>query len=129
MIDLLLVVSDFIKTIGNSFCSLSLLLKTYSTLVKNRFLFEFFLLPIMYKISFFQTIVLILDGNSDTGAHVINNLCYFICLRHLIRSSAVTNRVFFFSEKTYVIHARATCYELISNTEPYFRHSSRISRI
>ena len=28
------------------------------------------------------------------GAHVKSNLCYLICLRHLIRSRAVTNPVF-----------------------------------
>ena len=37
----------------------------------------------------------ILDGNSEIGAHVRSNLCYFICLRHLIRSRAVTYRIFF----------------------------------
>ena len=34
------------------------------------------------------SMVLILDGNSEIGAHVRSNLCYFICLRHLIRSRA-----------------------------------------
>ena len=28
--------------------------------------------------------VLTLDGNSEIGAHVRSNLCYLICLRHLI---------------------------------------------
>ena len=36
----------------------------------------------------------ILDGNSEIGAHVRSNLCYLICLRRLIRSRAVTNRLF-----------------------------------
>ena len=34
------------------------------------------------------------------GAHVRSNLCYLICLRHLIRSRVVTDK-FFFSEKSY----------------------------
>ena len=43
----------------------------------------------------------ILDGISEIGAHVRSNICYSICLRHLIRSKAATNRIFFKSEKTY----------------------------
>ena len=39
--------------------------------------------------------VLILNFNSVIGAHVRSNLYHFICLRHLIRSRAVTNRIFF----------------------------------
>ena len=33
-----------------------------------------------------NTMVLILDGNSELGAHVRSHLCYLICCRHLIRS-------------------------------------------
>ena len=44
---------------------------------------------------------LILDGNPEISVHMRSNLCYLICLRHLIRSRAVTNRIFFFSEKSY----------------------------
>ena len=33
-----------------------------------------------------QTMVLILDGNLDMGAHVRSNLCYLTWLRHLIKS-------------------------------------------
>ena len=40
-----------------------------------------------------------LDGNPEIGAHVRSNLCYLICLRHLIRSRAVTR--YFLSEKTF----------------------------
>ena len=36
--------------------------------------------------------VLTSDGNSEIGAHVRINLCYLICLRHLIRSRVVTIR-------------------------------------
>ena len=44
--------------------------------------------------------MVLIDGNSEIGAHVRSNLCYLICLRHLIRSRAVTNRISI-SEKTY----------------------------
>ena len=39
------------------------------------------------------------DGNSEIGAHIRINLSYLICLRHLIKSRSVTNRIFFFSKK------------------------------
>ena len=42
------------------------------------------------------TMVIILDGNSEIGAHVRSNFCYLTPLRHLIRSIAVTNLIFFF---------------------------------
>ena len=38
--------------------------------------------------------VFILDGNSYIGAHVRSNLCYLICLRHLIRSKEAQNKIF-----------------------------------
>ena len=38
------------------------------------------------------SIVLILDGISEVGAHVRRNLGYLICLKHLFTSRAVTNR-------------------------------------
>ena len=41
--------------------------------------------------------VLILDGSSDIGAQVRRNLCHLICLKHLIRSKAVTNLIFFWT--------------------------------
>ena len=44
--------------------------------------------------------VLILDVNSEMGAHVRSNSCYLICLRHLIRLREVT-KLFFLSEKTF----------------------------
>ena len=47
-----------------------------------------------------ESMALILDGNSGIGAHVKNNLCYLICLRHMIRSGAVKNQIFSF-EKIY----------------------------
>ena len=59
--------------------------------------------------------VLILDGNSEIGSHVRSNLCCLICLRHLIRSRTLTNRIFFSQKITICFHACATCYELPSN--------------
>ena len=47
------------------------------------------------------SMLLILGGNSEIGAQLRSNLCYLICLRHLIRSREVTDLIFFFSEKTY----------------------------
>ena len=38
--------------------------------------------------------VLILDGNSAMNAHKRSNLCYLTCLKLLITSRAVTNRIF-----------------------------------
>ena len=49
--------------------------------------------------------LLILNGNSENGAQVRNNLCYLIRLRHLIRAR----------EKTIFLHACARCSELPSN--------------
>ena len=60
-----------------------------------------------------QDMVLILDGNSEKGAHVRSHLCYLICLMHLFRSITVINQMFF-SEKPIFHHACATCSELPS---------------
>jgi len=62
-----------------------------------------------------MTMVLILNGNSEIGTHVKSNLCYLICLRHLIRSRVVTNRNLVFSLKRFFfLHACATWFELPS---------------
>ena len=47
-----------------------------------------------------EVMLLILDGNSEIGAHVRSNHCYLIYLRKLIRSKTFTNR-FVFSKKTH----------------------------
>ena len=39
--------------------------------------------------------VIILYGNSEIDTRVRGNIYYLICLRHLIRSRPVTNRIFF----------------------------------
>ena len=56
--------------------------------------------------------VIVLDGNSEIGEHV--NLCYLICLRHLIISRAVKNCIFS-SEITNFFHACASYSELPTN--------------
>ena len=38
------------------------------------------------KIEIYSTV---LDGNSKMGTHVRSNLCYLICLQHLIRSDQI----------------------------------------
>ena len=57
--------------------------------------------------------VLIIDGNAEIGAQVGSNLCYLICLKHLIISRAVTNRIFS-PKRTIFLHACPTCSELPS---------------
>ena len=57
------------------------------------------------------TLVHILDGKLESGARVRSNFFYLICLGHLFRSRADTNRIFF-SEKTFFLYACATCSEL-----------------
>ena len=47
------------------------------------------------------TMVLIWDGNSEIGAHTWRNLGYFIRLRHLFRSRAVTNRILFLQKSLF----------------------------
>ena len=57
----------------------------------------------------------ILDGNSVIVAQIWSNFYYLIGLRQLIKSRAVTNRIYFF------LHACATCSKLllsISTTDP-----------
>ena len=65
--------------------------------------------------------VLILDGNSEIGAHVRSNLCYLICLGHWIRSRVVINRDFFYEKNPILfMHAQfILSYHLIY---PYHAH-------
>ena len=42
--------------------------------------------------------VLILDGNSEIGAHMRSDLDYLTCLRHLFRSRAIT-KLYFLQQK------------------------------
>ena len=55
--------------------------------------------------------VLVLDDNSEIGAHVKRNLC---CLRHLIPIGS-SNKLDFFPRKELIfLHAYTTCSELPS---------------
>ena len=61
--------------------------------------------------------VLTLDGNSEIGAHKSSNFCYLICLKHLIRSRAITYR--FFLRKRPVLPSDMStmlCQKVIQNT-------------
>ena len=61
-----------------------------------------------------EPVMVLLYGNSLTGAHVKRNLCYSTCLRHLISSRVATNRIFY-PKRHILLHACATCNELPSN--------------
>ena len=61
------------------------------------------------------TLAFILDGNSEIAARIRRNLCYLICLRHLIWSRAVTDWIFFFPIKPILLHVCATCSQSPSN--------------
>ena len=61
-----------------------------------------------------EPVVLILDGNSEIGGQVRSNLCYLICLRHLIRSEQ-SHIGFLFRKKDTDLHDCAACSELPSN--------------
>ena len=66
------------------------------------------------------SIVLLLDGNRDIGAHLRSNLCYFICLRHFIRSRTV--KIWIFSPKSPILlPACTTWFELPSNISTIVR--------
>ena len=74
----------------------------------------------------FTFMVLILDGNSETGAYVRSNLCYLSCLSHLIRSRAIEND--FFPSKTYFLQACAKCSELPSNISAKSAKSAKTTK-
>ena len=57
--------------------------------------------------------VLILDGNSEIGAHVSSSL--LTCLRHLMSSRPVTKSDFFSPKRPIFLYDRAPCFELPSN--------------
>ena len=59
--------------------------------------------------------VLIIDGNSEIGAHIKSKLCYLICIRHLIRPRTVSYRNFSFPVRPIFLNACAICPELVSN--------------
>ena len=53
----------------------------------------------MFLIVWLRTMVLISHGSPEKGAHIRNNLCHLIRLRHLVRSRAVTDWIFFFPKE------------------------------
>jgi len=55
--------------------------------------------------------VLILDGNSEMGAHVRSNLCYLISFRHLIR----LREYVFIRKGFFFVHTCTVCSEFPSN--------------
>ena len=59
--------------------------------------------------------VFILNGNLEIGAHVRSNFSYLICLRHLIISKAVANRILQNPKRPIFLQACAKCSELPSN--------------
>ena len=64
------------------------------------------LLYIIYDFGF------IIDGNQEIGARIRRN---FIISRHLIRSRAVTNQIFFLKKIPLFLHACAECSKLPFN--------------
>ena len=58
-----------------------------------------------------QFMVLIFDDHSEIGAQVSRNVCFVTCVRHLIRSRAVTNPGFY-PIKPVFLHACAPIFEL-----------------
>ena len=73
---------------------------------------------------------LILDGNAEIVVHARSNLCYLICLRHLIRSKAGTNWIFSSSpNRPIFLHACATCSSLLSNKGTIEENKTVESRI
>ena len=62
-----------------------------------------------------ETMVLIIDGESEFGTHVNRIICHLICLRHLMRSRAVTNLILFIrKDQFFFMRARhALSYQLI----------------
>ena len=75
------------------------------SIIKNLFIFNYFEIK-MLPVKLFP-MVLILYGNWGNDAHVRSNLYYLICLRHLIRSRAVTNRIFPPPKRPIFLHACA----------------------
>ena len=59
--------------------------------------------------------IIIFESNPEIGAHVRSKLCYLIGSRHLLRSRAVTNQIFFSLKRTNFLHACAAFYKLPSN--------------
>ena len=70
-------------------------------------------------LNLFFTMVLILDGNLEIGAHVRSNLCYLNFLRHLLRVIAVTN-IILFTKNTYFPSCVRNMFCLPSNSDTMY---------
>ena len=62
-----------------------------------------------------KTMVFIIDSFLEIGKNVTSNLYYLICLRHLIRLKAVTDRTFFLRRPIF-LHASRLSYHLVEVT-------------
>ena len=60
---------------------------------------------VIFSFAIVFPMVLILNGNSEMGAHVVSNLRYLIWLKHLIRSRVATNRILFLRKGLFIIYA------------------------
>ena len=60
------------------------------------------------------TMVLTLHGNPEIDPHVRSNPSYLICVRHLLISRIVTNRIYFFLHKDILSYMRTK--HVLSNT-------------
>ena len=72
------------------------------------------------------SMLLVLDGYSEIGAHIGSNLCYLICSWLMIRSREVTNRIFVILKDGFSIHTCATYSELPYNIVTLLPSSKRI---
>ena len=74
--------------------------------------------------------VLLLDGNSEIGAHLSSNFCNVICLRNLLRSRAVTAALKKFMKRIYLFNVCAPIPEVPSNisTMPYIYSGRPVRR-
>ena len=73
------------------------------------------------------SLVLILYGNSGMGAHLWSDLSYLICLRHLLRSRAVTKIDFCSPKRPIYLHTCAMCFEVLSNISTMIIRSSKLN--
>ena len=73
----------------------------------------------------FISMVLVLDGIAEIGAHLLSDPGYLICLRYLFGSRVVTNLNIFF-RKEFFFHTCATCNGKPSNISAMMRFLSSI---
>ena len=64
----------------------------------------------------------LLDGYLEIGGHVRSNICYLICLRHLIRSRAVTKLNFFIAQHDLNYYLKEVPWSLDRNQQKKFEN-------